>query len=146
MALQAAYRQFLDAPSPELLASDASLHYVTTLTTHNSSTEIIKHLKSQTRLLKKKEEKFLDAVEAPNALAVEVETTIEFVLGGGAYLPGLDDNFLADRTVTFPVVSSIILLFATVPNFIRRSTLSASMELARSNKCDKTGTKDLYSS
>lgn len=104
MALQAVYEQFLAAPNPDHLANDASLHYVTTLTSYNTSAEIIKHLKSQTKLLKKKGENFLDAVEAPNALAVEVETTIEFVNGGGAYLPGLDDNFTADRTVTFPVV------------------------------------------
>lgn len=72
MALQAAYKQFLAAPNPEHLASDASLHYVTTLITYNNAAEIIKHLKTQTNLLKKKEEKVLDAVEAPNALVVEV--------------------------------------------------------------------------
>jgi hypothetical protein len=55
-------------------------------------------------MIKKKEEKILDAVEASNALVVEVETTMEFVTSGGAYLPGLDDNFLADRTVTLPIV------------------------------------------
>ena len=104
MALQTAYKQFLAAPNPTLLAQDASLHYITTLVTLNGSSEIIKHLKAQDHELKKKEEKFLDVVEGSNSLAVEVHTTIEFLTGGGSYLPSLDDNFLADRTVTFPIV------------------------------------------
>jgi hypothetical protein len=104
MTLQSTFKQFLAAPNPTLLADKASLHYITTLVTFNTSSEIIKHLGSLTRQLKKKEENFLDVVESENALAVEVETTIEFLTGGGAYLPGLDDNFLADRTVTFPIV------------------------------------------
>jgi hypothetical protein len=106
MALQAAYQQFLAAPSSSLLADDASLHYITTLTTLNGSAEVIKHLTSQSHELKKKEEKFLDVVESTGGLAVEVDTTIEFLNGGGAYLPSLDDNFLADRIVTLPIVSN----------------------------------------
>ena len=104
MTLQSAFKQFLAAPNPTFLADNASLHYITTLITINTSSEIIKHLGAQTRQLKKKEETFIDVIESENALAVEVQTTIEFLTGGGAYLPGLDDNFLADRTVTFPVV------------------------------------------
>ena len=104
MALQAAYKQFLAAPNPSLLADNASLHYITTLVTFNGSSEVAKHLASQGRELKKKEEKFLDVVEGGDALAVEVHTTIEFLTGGGAYLPSLDDNFLTDRIVTFPIV------------------------------------------
>lgn len=107
MALQTAYKQFLAAPNPSFLAEDASLHYITTLVTLNGPNEIAKHLKSQDHELKKKEEKFLDVVEGHNALAVEVHTTMEFLTGGGAYLPSLDDNFLADRIVTFPIVSMI---------------------------------------
>lgn len=107
MALQSAYKQFLAAPNPTLLAPDASLHYITTLHTVNGGNEILKHLKIQDHELKKKEEKFLDVVEGGNSIAVEVHTTIEFLTGGGAYLPSLDDNFLADRIVTFPIVSMI---------------------------------------
>ncbi len=107
MALQSAFKQFLAAPNPTFLAENASIHYITTLVTYNGSSEIIKHLTTQSHQLKKKEEKFLDVVEGQNALAVEVETTMEFLTGGGAYLPGLDDNFLADRTVTFPIVRII---------------------------------------
>jgi hypothetical protein len=104
MSLQAAYRQFLAAPNPSLLAEDASLHYITTLVTLAGSPAIIKHLANQSHELKKKEEFTLDVVEGPNSIATEVHTTMEFVSGGGAYLPTLDDNFLADRTVTFPIV------------------------------------------
>jgi hypothetical protein len=104
MALQAAYRQFLDAPNPALLADNASLHYITTLVTFNGSAEVLKHLASQSHQLQKKEEKLLDVIESESALAVEVHTTLEFLTGGGAYLPSLDDNFLTDRVVTFPIV------------------------------------------
>lgn len=104
MSLQSTYKQFLAAPNPSFLAENASLHYITTLVTLNGANEIAKHLKNQALELKKKEEKFLDAVEGQNALAVEVHTTVEFLTGGGAYLPSLDDNFLADRIVTFPII------------------------------------------
>ena len=148
MTLQTAYKQFLAAPNPTFLAENASLHYITTLVTLNSSSEIIKHLKVQDHDLKKKEEKFLDVVEGPNSLAVETHTTIEFLSGGGPYLPSLDDNFLADRTVTFPIVSIAghtpdgILLIA----FFHRSTSSPSMQTEKFYRSDKTGIKALSSS
>lgn len=107
MALQATYKQFLAAPNPSLLASNASLHYITTLVTVHGANDIVKHMTGQVHDLKKNEEKFLDVVEGSNSLAAEVHTTIEFVAGGGAYLPSLDDNFLTDRVVTFPIVSGI---------------------------------------
>ena len=104
MALQTAYKQFLAAPNSSFLANDASIHYITTLVTVNGSSDVIKHLTSQSYELKKNEQTFLDVVEGTNSLAVEVHTTLEFLSGGGSYLPGLDDNFLADRIVTFPIV------------------------------------------
>jgi hypothetical protein len=106
MALQRAYKQFLASPNSSLLADDASLHYITTLVSIHGSADIIKHLGRQTHELKKKEEKFLSAIEDTNSLAVELQSTIEFVNGGGSYLPSLDDNFLADRTVQLPIVRS----------------------------------------
>lgn len=107
MALAATYKQFLAAPNPSLLASNASLHYITTLSTINGPSAIINHLTGLAHYLQKNEEKFLDAVQGPDSLAVEVHTTIEFLAGGGPYLPSLDDNFLADRTVTIPIVSVV---------------------------------------
>jgi hypothetical protein len=105
MSLQSTYEKFLATSDPSLLTEDAALHYITTLTSLHGAAEIGKYLKNQGRDLKKKEEKILDVVEAANALAIEVHTTLEFLTGGGAYLPSLDDNFLADRVVTFPIVS-----------------------------------------
>ena len=104
MSLSAVYQQFLAAPNPDTLANDAILSYVTTLTTYNDRTQIIKHLGAQQRVLRKKSEKVLSAIENDRAVFLEVETIIEFISGGGAYLPGLDDNFLADRIVEFPAV------------------------------------------
>jgi hypothetical protein len=105
MSLAAKYKAFLAHPSPGALASEnVSLHYITTLTSIYQGPAIIKHFSVQEKLLKKKEQKILTAIESANALSVDVETTIEFVNGGGAYLPGLDDNFVADRIVNFPMV------------------------------------------
>jgi len=104
MALQTAYKRFLASPNASFLAPNVSLHYITTLVTFNGSADIINHLNGQNYELQKKEEKFLDVVESTSAIAVEIHTCIEFLAGGGAYLPSLDDNFLADRTVTLPIV------------------------------------------
>jgi len=104
MALQAAYEQFLAAPNPSFLASDASLHYVTTLISINGPAQIVKHLNGQAAELTKHEEQVLNAVEGPDSIALEVSTTIEFLSGGGSYLPKLDDNFITDHTVTLPMV------------------------------------------
>ena len=104
-SLNAIYQSFLASPNASALAADASLNYITTLTTINSAPAVAKHMAPLQSVLKKKQEKVLSAVVGDNALCVEAETTIEFVTGGGAYLPGLDDNFLSDRVVTFPIVS-----------------------------------------
>ncbi|EMR87276.1 hypothetical protein ACHAPC_002297 [Botrytis cinerea] len=104
MSLQSAYKQFLAAPNPSLLTTDASLHFITTLITVHGASDVVKHLNGQNHQLEKKEETFLNTVEGPSSIAAEIHTTIEFKTSGGSYLPGLDDNFLADRTVTFPII------------------------------------------
>ncbi|QSZ33954.1 hypothetical protein DSL72_005534 [Monilinia vaccinii-corymbosi] len=104
MSLQSVYKQFLAAPNLSLLATDASLHFITTLVTINGPSNILKHLNGQDHQLKKKEEIFLNIVEGTSSIAAEIHTTVEFKTSGGSYLPGLDDNFLADRTVTFPII------------------------------------------
>lgn len=104
-SLKTFYQSFLATPSLTALSSDAaSLNYITTLTTINSAASIVKHLSAHQQVLKKKQETVLSAVESQDAICLDVETTLEFITGGGAYLPGLDDNFLADRVVTFPMV------------------------------------------
>lgn len=105
MSLSASYKAFLASPSSGALADNASLHYITTTTSINDAPAIIKHFTVQEKLLKHKEHKVLSAIESSNGgLCVDLEVTVEFVNGGGAYLPGLDDNFVSDRTVTFPMV------------------------------------------
>ncbi|KAH8733039.1 hypothetical protein GQ44DRAFT_766103 [Phaeosphaeriaceae sp. PMI808] len=107
MTLRDAYAAFLVNPSTGALADNASLHYITTLTSIHDATAIIKHLAVQEKRLKKKSQKVLSAVEGSHGLSLDVETTIEFQQGGGAYLPGLDDNFVADRLVTFPMIHMV---------------------------------------
>ncbi|RYP82833.1 hypothetical protein DL769_001530 [Monosporascus sp. CRB-8-3] len=99
MTLADAYKQFLAAPDASLLASDASLYYVTTTTSFKGASDIIKHVIASRSKFKKEKENFLNAVQGQGALAVEVDTTLKFLTSGGPYLPGLDDNFLADHTV-----------------------------------------------
>lgn len=106
MSLQTAYRQFLAAPNSSALASGASLHYITSTTSFAGATEIIKHFGTLRSQVKKKKEAAITAVEGQSAIAVEIETTLEFVSSGGPYLPGLDDNFVADRTVYLPIVGA----------------------------------------
>jgi len=104
MALQAAYQQFLAAPNSAALAQDASLHYITSTTSHHGATDIIKHLATLRNQVKKKKQEPLSTVEGKDAIAAEIDTTLEFITSGGPYLPSLDDNFLADRTVHLPIV------------------------------------------
>lgn len=105
MALSSTYKSYLVNPNETFLATNASLNYVTTTTSLTSPAVIQKHLKTQQQVVEKKNEKFLNVIENANSLCVETETTLHFVTGGGAYLPGIDDNFLADRAVTLPIVS-----------------------------------------
>jgi len=102
--LRAKYEAYLAAPSTGALADNASINYIPTLTTINEPTAILRHLAAQQKLLKKKNERIISIIESNVGLCVDTETTIEFIAGGGAFLPGLDDNFLSDRTVVFPVV------------------------------------------
>ncbi|KAF2397397.1 hypothetical protein EJ06DRAFT_147467 [Trichodelitschia bisporula] len=104
MSLQARYNDFLRSPSAAQLHESAALVYIPTLTTINEAPGILRHLAAQAKLLTKKTERIINAIESERALCVDVETMIEFQSGGGAYLPGLDDNFVADKTVVLPMV------------------------------------------
>lgn len=110
MSLQAAYERFLASPTSDGLSENASLNYIPTLRTFTQSGPVIRHLESQSRNeVRKKEEKIIAAVEGQSSLALDVETKLEFISGGGAYLPGLE-NFVTDKTVTFPTVSPVSVL------------------------------------
>ncbi len=104
MSLTAIYERFIASPNPISLADNASLHYIPTLTTHSGPGSIIRHLENQNKnVVKIRSAKPINAVEGQNAVAVEVETVLEFISGGGAYLPKLE-NFVADKMATLPIV------------------------------------------
>jgi hypothetical protein len=104
MSLRAVYERFLASPNPLSLSEDATLKYITTLTTFTKAGPIVKHLEAQTRnVVKKKGEHVIGVVEGHSSLSMDIETTLEFMSGGGAYLPGLE-NFVTDKIVTFPTV------------------------------------------
>ena len=103
MALQASYQQYLARPSQDRFASNASLHYVTSLTSIHGPAAILKHLSVLEQQLKTKSN-FLNAFESDSSLCVEAETTMQFTDGGGTYLPGVDDSILFDKTVTILTV------------------------------------------
>jgi hypothetical protein len=105
-SLKAKYEAFLASPSTGALSDNASINYIPTLVTINEPTAILKHLSAQRKLLIKKSERILSTIASSDGLCVDVDTTIEFIAGGGAFLPGLDDNFLSDKVVHFPVVCS----------------------------------------
>jgi len=107
MTLRPVYERFLASANPHDLEEDASLNYITTLTTFTKPEAIVKHLTSQNKqVARKKNETILAAVEGPDSISLDIETTFVFTgAGGGSYLPTLDGNFLADKTVTLLAVS-----------------------------------------
>jgi hypothetical protein len=105
MLLETVYKRFLASPASGSLAENASLNYIPTLRTFSDVDPIIRHIESQNRTeVRKREEKVLGVVEGQNSLSLDVETKLEFISGGGVYLPGLE-NFVTDKIVTFPTVS-----------------------------------------
>lgn len=95
--------RFLQSPTTSDLAADASIHYITTTTSISEPTAILKHLAAQGKQAEKKEEKVLFTIESPQGCCVETLTTLQFRMGGGAWLPGMDANMLDEREVTFPL-------------------------------------------
>jgi hypothetical protein len=139
MALAAQYQTFRTTFNPECLATGAELHYITSLVTHKESTAIVKHLAAQARELKKKNEEVLSTTEGSTQLFQEIETTIEFVTSGGGYLPGLDDNLVADQEATLPIASFPLELLPQA-NQTRDTSFDLTVA-ARSSRSDSTGTR-----
>ena len=106
-SLKSVYQSFLASPNASALNNHATLNYIPTLTTIKTAAAIVKHHAAHQKILTKKEEKVLSCIESSDALCLDVETTLEFITGGGTYLPGLDDNFVVDRVVTLPMVKII---------------------------------------
>lgn len=99
------YRKFLANPRTAKVAANVSLFYVASTTKFEGSDSVVTHLSRQSAIVKKKNEDIINAIESSDSLVLDIETTLEFIEGGGAYLPSLDDNFLADRVVTIPTVN-----------------------------------------
>ncbi|KAI9374392.1 hypothetical protein BJX61DRAFT_498535 [Aspergillus egyptiacus] len=104
MSLKDVYQRFLADPKSAPLASDVSLIYITSTTEFNGAEAVLKHLTRQQHIIKINSQTALDAVQGSNSLCLDVETSVQFISGGGAYLPNLDETFLLDRTATFPTI------------------------------------------
>ncbi|KAJ5719907.1 hypothetical protein N7493_006785 [Penicillium malachiteum] len=98
------YRKFLANPRSAKVATNVSLLYVASTTKFEGSDSVLTHLSRQSGIVKKKSEQIINAIESSDSLVLDIETTLEFLEGGGAYLPSFDDNFLADRVVTIPTL------------------------------------------
>ena len=152
MSLKAVYERFLADPNSAVLSPDVSLNYVTTTTAIQRADVVISHLSSQKRIVKRKSDKILNSIEGQGSLCLDVETTLEFVSGGGAYLPSLDDNFLIDRLVTFPMVFLLFIpplygpLHYIADDSLRRSILSVSIRRRGFSRSGSIGTRVRYSS
>lgn len=110
--LQDVYQQFLARPQSAPLAADISLIYVTSTTQFDRPDAVITHLSRQASIAKKKSENVLSVVEGTHSLCLDIETKVQFLEGGGAWLSSIDDNFIIDRVVTFPTVSKQEKLFS----------------------------------
>ena len=146
MGLKDIYQRFLDLPNPISLTENASFHYITTLTTFKSPAGIVQHLESQNKkVVRTKSTKVISVVESSNALALEVETVLEFISGGGAYLPGLE-NFIVDTIATIPTVrlSTANQEVLRLTMNLSRLTMFISMPTRRSLKSAFLGTRGPY--
>ncbi|KAM0714953.1 hypothetical protein Q7P37_009418 [Cladosporium fusiforme] len=101
------YLSFLASPSASVLAPSASINYITTTTAISEPTAILKHLQIQSKQVVKKEEQVLSTIEGANGVFVETQTTLQFHNGGGAFLPGMDENVIDERIVTFPLLHAV---------------------------------------
>jgi hypothetical protein len=102
--MAATYQAFLASPTASALSSNASINYITTTTAVHEPAAIIKHLQVHQKQVVKKDEKILYTIESSNGLCLETEVTLQFHNGGGAFLPGMDENVIDERIVTFPLV------------------------------------------
>ncbi|KAL3478993.1 hypothetical protein BJX99DRAFT_94733 [Aspergillus californicus] len=106
MYLRDVYQRFLADPRSAPLASNVSLVYITSTTELNGKEAVIRQL-TQQHVVQTRSQTVIDAVEGAHSLSLDVETTLQFISGGGAYLPNLDETFLFDRVVTFPTIHII---------------------------------------
>ena len=148
MSLKAVYQRFLEVPNPISLSERASLHYINTLTTFPDPAAIIRHLETQNKkVVRTKSAKVITAIEGHNALAAEVELVLEFISGGGSYLPGME-NFIVDKIATIATVSlptSSIQISSTDTTDLGRPIWCISMQIKEFHKFAFRGIRDHYS-
>lgn len=104
MSLEAIYKQYLLRPTNNHLATNAVINYIPANVVVGEASAILKHYDAQSQVVKKKKEEIKSVVEGPSSICCEIETTLQFSAGGGAYLPGIDAHLLADRVIVLPIV------------------------------------------
>lgn len=104
MSLEALYKQFLVRPASNHLATNAAINYIPSNVVIGEASAILKHYDVQSQVVKKKAEDIKSVVEGPSSVCCEIETTLQFSTGAGAYLPGVDASLLADKVVILPIV------------------------------------------
>ncbi|KAJ5310701.1 uncharacterized protein N7443_003162 [Penicillium atrosanguineum] len=92
--LQDSYKKFLNKGNAPL-AANVSLIYVPTTTRIDGADAVASHVRRQASIVEKQSEDIISVIESSNALCLDIDVTLKFN-GGGAYLPTMDDNFLAD--------------------------------------------------
>lgn len=102
--MAATYQSFLARPNAAALAPNASINYITTTTAIHEPAAIVKHLQIHQKQVVKKDEKILYTLESDLGVCLETEVTLQFHNGGGAFLPGMDENVIDECIVTFPLV------------------------------------------
>ncbi|GAO50687.1 hypothetical protein G7K_4809-t1 [Saitoella complicata NRRL Y-17804] len=100
------YDQYKSKPQASLLADDATLQYITSGVTVTGANAII------TRRAKYRDEitvteNVIAKHVASESIVFEVAATITFTNGPGWLVPGIDDNFLFDKTIEIPLVYAV---------------------------------------
>jgi len=104
MSLETIYKQYLNRPTVNHLAANAVINYIPSNVVIGEASAILKHHDAQSQVVKKKKEDVKSVIEGASSLCCEIETTLQFAAGGGAYLPGIDASLLADRVIIMPIV------------------------------------------
>ncbi|KAJ5183735.1 hypothetical protein N7492_001351 [Penicillium capsulatum] len=98
-----AYQKFLVNPRSAPLAADVSLYYVASSTTFEGADAVSTHASRHASVVKKSEQT-INVIESADSLVLDQETTLDFIDGGGVYLPTLDDSLIANNVVTIPTL------------------------------------------
>ncbi|KAI5309968.1 hypothetical protein KEM55_002020, partial [Ascosphaera atra] len=113
MTIKSTYESFLNEPTRSSIADEAALNYITTATQIVGAEKIHEHLAQlQETTVKKNEQKILNVVEGYCSLSLEVQTALEFIGGGGPYVPDAELDSIKEKTATLTIVS-----IPTVPHW-----------------------------